>query len=231
MLAVTAAGASADDPLSVLEVGERPRPDVPDGWARVRVRAAALNQHDLWSLRGVGLRADRLPMTLGCDAAGVDDEGREVVVHAVVSDPDWRDDETLDPRRTLLSEPAPGHVRRRGRGAAAQPRAQAGRAVVRAGRLPADGLAHGVPDAPHAVGGGARLDRAGAGRRRRRGHRRDRDRPRRRLPGVGHQPRRGQARPRRRGSAPTRPSRPAPGCPIGSTPSSRPSARRPGSTR
>ncbi|GAB3687456.1 zinc-binding dehydrogenase [Angustibacter aerolatus] len=104
MLAVTAAGASADDPLSVLEVGERPRPDVPDGWARVRVRAAALNQHDLWSLRGVGLRADRLPMTLGCDAAGVDDEGREVVVHAVVSDPDWRDDETLDPRRTLLSE-------------------------------------------------------------------------------------------------------------------------------
>jgi len=71
----------------------------------VHVRAAALNHHDLWSLKGVGLAADRLPMVLGCDAAGVDDEGREVVVHAVVGDPDaGGGDETLDPRRTLLSE-------------------------------------------------------------------------------------------------------------------------------
>jgi NADPH:quinone reductase-like Zn-dependent oxidoreductase len=34
----------------------------------------------------------------------VDDDGNEVVVHAVVSSPDWRDDETLDPGRSLLSE-------------------------------------------------------------------------------------------------------------------------------
>ena len=104
MLAVFAARQSTDDPLSGLEVGERPAPQVPEGWARVRVRAASLNHHDLWSLRGVGLPADRLPMILGCDAAGVDDDGNEVVVHAVVSDPSWRGDETLDPRRTLLSE-------------------------------------------------------------------------------------------------------------------------------
>ena len=104
MLAVFAARQSTDDPLSGLEVGERPAPHVPEGWARVRVRAASLNHHDLWSLRGVGLPADRLPMILGCDAAGVDDDGNEVVVHAVVSDPSWRGDETLDPRRTLLSE-------------------------------------------------------------------------------------------------------------------------------
>ena len=104
MLAVFAARQSTDDPLSGLEVGERPAPEVPEGWARVRVRAASLNHHDLWSLRGVGLPADRLPMILGCDAAGVDDDGNEVVVHAVVSDPSWRGDETLDPRRTLLSE-------------------------------------------------------------------------------------------------------------------------------
>jgi NADPH:quinone reductase-like Zn-dependent oxidoreductase len=64
----------------------------------------SLNHHDLWSLQGVGLRADRLPMILGCDGAGVDDDGNEVVVHAVVSSPDWRDDETLDPGRSLLSE-------------------------------------------------------------------------------------------------------------------------------
>jgi len=104
MLAAYAARISPDDPLSALELGERPEPVVPDGWARVRVRAASLNHHDLWSLQGVGLPADRLPMILGCDAAGLDDEGREVVVHAVIGDPDWRGDETLDPRRSLLSE-------------------------------------------------------------------------------------------------------------------------------
>ena len=104
MFAVFASGSSQDDPLSVLEVGERPAPEVPDGWARVRVRATSLNHHDLWSLRGVGLPADRLPMILGCDAAGLDDDGNEVVVHAVVPTPDWAGDETLDPGRTLLSE-------------------------------------------------------------------------------------------------------------------------------
>ena len=43
-------------------------------------------------------------MTLGCDAAGYDEDGNEVVVHAVVSDPTWTGDETLDPKRSLLSE-------------------------------------------------------------------------------------------------------------------------------
>jgi NADPH:quinone reductase-like Zn-dependent oxidoreductase len=104
VIAVYAARSSQDDPLSALEVAERPAPEVPDGWARVRLRAASLNHHDLWSLRGVGLPEDRLPMVLGCDGAGVDDEGNEVVVHAVVSDPAWRGDETLDPKRSLLSE-------------------------------------------------------------------------------------------------------------------------------
>jgi NADPH:quinone reductase-like Zn-dependent oxidoreductase len=100
---------SSDEPLSGLEVGERPEPErVPDGWTAVEVRAASLNHHDLWSLRGVGLREEALPMILGCDAAGVDAEGNEVVVHSVVSDPDWRGDETLDPRRSILSEVHPG---------------------------------------------------------------------------------------------------------------------------
>ena len=104
MLAVTCTSQSADDPLSGLTVGERPDPDVPAGWVRVLVRAASLNHHDLWSLRGVGLPADRLPMVLGCDAAGVTEDGREVVVHGLVGDPDWSGDETLDPRRSILSE-------------------------------------------------------------------------------------------------------------------------------
>jgi NADPH:quinone reductase-like Zn-dependent oxidoreductase len=108
MFAVYADRAEPDDPLAALRLGERPAPEVPEGWARVRLRAASLNQHDLWSLRGVGLPADRLPMVLGCDGAGVDDDDNEVVVHAVISTPDWRGDETLDPGRSLLSERCPG---------------------------------------------------------------------------------------------------------------------------
>src|ERR687889_1986352 len=104
MIAAYAARIAKEDPLSGLEVGERPAPEVPDGWARVRLRAASLNHHDVWSLRGVGLAEDRLPMILGCDGAGVDEEGREVVVHAVIGDPAWKEDETLDPKRSLLSE-------------------------------------------------------------------------------------------------------------------------------
>ena len=87
MFAVYAESFSSNDPLSGLVVGERPAPEAPDGWATVTVRAASLNHHDLWSLRGVGLREEALPMILGCDAAGVDEDGNEVVVHAVVSDP------------------------------------------------------------------------------------------------------------------------------------------------
>ena len=104
MLAVYAAATSAEDPLSGLEVGERPDPDPPAGWTTVAVRAASLNHHDLWSLRGVGLGEDRLPMILGCDAAGVDEDGNEVIVHSVIGDPGPGGDETLDPKRTLLSE-------------------------------------------------------------------------------------------------------------------------------
>ncbi len=108
MRAVFAAEIDRDDPLRGLRIGDRPEPEVPAGWTVVDVRAASLNHHDLWSLRGVGLSADRLPMILGCDAAGVDADGREVVVHSVISDDSWRGDETLDPTRTLLSEKYPG---------------------------------------------------------------------------------------------------------------------------
>jgi NADPH:quinone reductase-like Zn-dependent oxidoreductase len=104
MLAVYASSINPDDPLSGLVVGDRPEPEVPPGWTTVTVKAAALNHHDLWSLRGVGLGSDLLPMILGCDAAGIDENGDEVLVHAVISSDSWRGDETLDPRRSLLSE-------------------------------------------------------------------------------------------------------------------------------
>lgn len=104
MLAAYAADQSARDPLSGLRVDQRPDPQPRDGWVVVRLRASALNHHDLWSLKGVGLPPERLPMILGCDGAGLAPDGSEVIVHAVVSDSQWSGDETMDPRRSLLSE-------------------------------------------------------------------------------------------------------------------------------
>jgi NADPH:quinone reductase-like Zn-dependent oxidoreductase len=107
MRAAFASATKPDDPLSALTVGELPDPDVPDGWVTVDVRASSLNHHEIWSLRGVGLPGDRLPMVLGCDAAGVDAAGNEVVVYAVVPD-------DSDPRgMSLLSERYPGTLAER----------------------------------------------------------------------------------------------------------------------
>jgi NADPH:quinone reductase-like Zn-dependent oxidoreductase len=103
MFAVYAAEPNSESPLDALRVGERPDPDVPDGWVAVSVRAASLNMHDLWTLRGVGIKADQFPMILGCDGAGVLDDGTEVVLHSVIGDPS-HGDETLDPKRSLLTE-------------------------------------------------------------------------------------------------------------------------------
>ncbi|NEK60292.1 zinc-binding dehydrogenase [Geodermatophilus sabuli] len=104
MLAAFVSTPAPKDPLSVLEIGERPAPEPADGWTTVQVKAASLNHHDLFSLRGVGLPQERMPMILGTDAAGIDAEGNEVVVHGVVATPGWTGDETLDPKRSLFSE-------------------------------------------------------------------------------------------------------------------------------
>ena len=218
MFAAYAESIDRDDPLSGLVLGERPDPDVPDGWAVVTVKAAALNHHDVWSLKGQGLAEDKLPMILGCDAAGIDEDGNEVVVHAVLSDPAWTGDETLDPKRSLLSERFQGCFAER----VAVPRRnvvrEAGVVVVRGGGLPADGLAHGVSDALHpersaspatavliqGAGGGVAtaLITLAQGRR---------------LPGLRDQSRRGQARAQRSSWVRTRSSSRAPGCRRGST--------------
>ncbi len=105
MLAGSATSFSSDDPISGLTVGDVPDPVVEEGWTVVTVKATALNHHDLWSLKGVGLRAEQLPMILGTDAAGVDEDGNDVVIHAVIGDPArGGGDETFDPKRSLLSE-------------------------------------------------------------------------------------------------------------------------------
>ena len=101
MIAAYAASFHPSEPLRGLVVGERPAPSPRDGWTVVDVRAASLNHHDLWSLRGVGLRAEQLPMILGTDAAGVTADGREVVVHGVIGSLSGGPD---DEPRSLLSE-------------------------------------------------------------------------------------------------------------------------------
>ena len=104
MLAVYAQDIDREDPLRGLQIGDRPEPDLPAGFTTLSVRAASLNHHDLWSLRGIGLKREALPMILGCDAAGLDEEGNEVVAHSVITSEGWLGDETLDPRRSILSE-------------------------------------------------------------------------------------------------------------------------------
>jgi NADPH:quinone reductase-like Zn-dependent oxidoreductase len=84
MFAVYAARIDAGQPLDGLELGERPEPPTRAGWTTVHVKAASLNHHDLWSLKGVGLGEKSLPMILGCDAAGIDEDGNEVVLHSVI---------------------------------------------------------------------------------------------------------------------------------------------------
>ncbi len=102
MFAVTAAAIDPDEPLTGLRLVDDHDLTVPEGWTTVEVRAASLNHHDLWTLRGVGIDPDRLPIVLGCDAAGIDEDGNPVVVHGVLGTPDG--DETLAGDFSILSE-------------------------------------------------------------------------------------------------------------------------------
>jgi NADPH:quinone reductase-like Zn-dependent oxidoreductase len=85
-----------ENPLHGLAIGTRPMPSVPEGWTRVKVIAASLNHHDLSSLHGgeamrrrggAGLTEAELPRILGMDAAGVTEDGREVIVYPVIREP------------------------------------------------------------------------------------------------------------------------------------------------
>ncbi len=111
MLAAYVTSFSPDSPLDGLEVGDRPEPEAAEHWTTVEVRAASLNHHDLWSLRGVGLRDQQLPMILGTDAAGVPPDGTEVLVHGVIG----ADGHGVGPKepRSLLSERYPGTLAER----------------------------------------------------------------------------------------------------------------------
>ena len=122
VLAVRAARYGGDDPLANLEVTEVEDPLPAPGEVLVAVGAAALNHHDLWTLRGVSSRPLTEPQVLGCDAAGTvlaygDGEpppgcppiGAAVVVHSLLSCghcPACRSGDDLHcPGMSMLSEP------------------------------------------------------------------------------------------------------------------------------
>jgi NADPH:quinone reductase-like Zn-dependent oxidoreductase len=113
MLAATITGIDEHEPLLGLRVGEHAEPERRDGWSVVDVRAASINHHDLWALRGIGPKNAPLPRVLGSDAAGVDELGREVVIHALVNDPSWEGEEILDPRVSMLSDHHDGTLAQR----------------------------------------------------------------------------------------------------------------------
>ena len=98
------------EPLSALQLEDGwPMPVPSAGQKRIRVAATTVNMHDLWTLRGIGVRPEAFPMILGCDIVGWDDDGNEVMVTGAFGDPDaGYGDETLDPKRSLISEDLPG---------------------------------------------------------------------------------------------------------------------------
>ena len=150
VFAVYAAHINADDPLSGLVVGEARARRFPTGWTTVdgagrvaesprpvvaaRRRPARGPAADDPRLRR---RRDRRGRARGHRALGG-------LRPTLAGRRDARP-AALAPVRAL-----PGDVRRAGGGAAAQPRRQAAGAVVRGGRVPADGVADGLPDAVHA---------------------------------------------------------------------------------
>jgi NADPH:quinone reductase-like Zn-dependent oxidoreductase len=110
MFAVYAARSDPENPLASLVVGERPEPEVPDGWVKVKISHASLNRHDLFTLRGITAHPDPIPfpMILGNDGAGTLEDGTPVVIYPVMGSDDWHDDEKLDPHWHILSEKVPG---------------------------------------------------------------------------------------------------------------------------
>lgn len=110
MRAAVALRVDERDPLSALEIRDGwPEPEPGPSRVRVRLAATTVNMHDLWALRGVGVRPDSFPRILGCDITGWDDAGNEVMVTGAFGDPDaGGGDETFDPKRALISEDGPG---------------------------------------------------------------------------------------------------------------------------
>jgi NADPH:quinone reductase-like Zn-dependent oxidoreductase len=105
-----AASGNMEDPLSDLRNDVWRIPQVPEGWIRVKVVAASLNYHDIFTLRGIGMFPLTFPLILGNEAAGTLDDGTEVVVYPVMGNPDFDGEITHDPDRHVLGEKTQGSL-------------------------------------------------------------------------------------------------------------------------
>jgi NADPH:quinone reductase-like Zn-dependent oxidoreductase len=104
MLALAATSLDPTDPLRGATICEMADPVPAEEWTTISLRAASVNHHDLLALRGTGLVAADLPRILGCDGAGLDQSGNEVVIYPGVNDPGWHGPDDMDPRLSLISE-------------------------------------------------------------------------------------------------------------------------------
>jgi NADPH:quinone reductase-like Zn-dependent oxidoreductase len=68
------------------------------------MQAVGLNYHDVFSARGQGMYPLKFPLILGCEGAGVLEDGTEVLLYPAMGDPDFKRDETLDPKRNSFTE-------------------------------------------------------------------------------------------------------------------------------
>ena len=117
--AAWAGSGNLSDLLSSLRVAERPFPEKPTtahDWVLVKMHSASLNQHDIFTLRGIGLKDLAFPLILGNDGVcwRCDDESSDTVcdesqlyqIYNVINSLSWPagQDGTLDPGRSVLGE-------------------------------------------------------------------------------------------------------------------------------
>jgi len=87
MIAAYAEKLGLPDFLDGLVVGEYRDPDPPAGWVVADVKAASLNPHDTWTLKGQVGYPFEPPVVLGCDGAGLSPDGKDVVFYPVIPTP------------------------------------------------------------------------------------------------------------------------------------------------
>lgn len=117
--AAWAASGNLPDPLGSLRIAERPFPKKPTtahDWCLVKMHSASLNQHDIFTLKGIGLKELTFPLILGTDgvcwrcndedSGTISDELQLYLIYNVINDPSWPADQdgTLDPHRSVLGE-------------------------------------------------------------------------------------------------------------------------------
>ena len=112
--AVWAAKGLPDAPLDALRCDVLRVPSPPEGWVRVKMTASSLNQHDVFTLRGVTTPDTKFPVTLGNEGVGMLDDGTEVLIYPVMSDDAQTQDQdpgydiTVDPKRHVFGEKVKG---------------------------------------------------------------------------------------------------------------------------